>query len=220
MNPIKRYPWFSLLFLLVIIAEIIGLTFYPEIRLASKGMIMATLIGLYIICAKRQSEVFLLGLIFALLGDAFLLFESDAFFLVGLGCFLIMQLAYAFTFWKKRRIPKPQHVYIAVAVAILPLILLAVGWSHIQGLGIPVFLYTASITAMLVTAYLRHRRLAGYNYVLLGAVLFMISDLVLGINRFIAPVPYASFLVMGTYIAAQYLIVTGILGDDKLNLHV
>jgi uncharacterized membrane protein YhhN len=38
---------------------------------------------------------------------------------------------------------------------------------------------------------------------------FLLSDALLAINKFVAPIPMAGFWVMLTYITAQYLIVKG-----------
>lgn len=215
MNPIRLYPWFSIIFVIIVAAEIMGLSGQPQIRLASKGMIMASLISIYILSAKRQDEIMLLGMIFALLGDAFLLFNGDTFFMIGLSCFLIMQVCYAFVFWKKRRIPRTRDKIIVGLIAVLPLLVIGLGWSHFAGLLIPVVLYTISITVMLTMSYLRHPRLLGYGQVLIGSILFVISDLALAVGKFMATFQYQGYLVMIAYILAQYLIVTGLLIDEQ-----
>jgi uncharacterized membrane protein YhhN len=53
-----------------------------------------------------------------------------------------------------------------------------------------------------------------YQAVLVGALFFIASDSILAFNKFYEPIPYASFLIMITYLAAQFCIVWGIL---KLN---
>eukprot|EP00061_Rhincodon_typus_P008560 g31274.t1 len=40
----------------------------------------------------------------------------------------------------------------------------------------------------------------------LGAVLFMVSDLTIAVNKFCFPVPYSRAIIMATYYAAQMLI--------------
>ena len=215
MNPIKKHPWFSIIFLLVIVAELVGISGNPQIRLASKGMIMGTLLTIYIMSAKRQDQLFLTGMIFALLGDAFLLFTTDTFFMIGLGCFLIMQICYAAVFWKKRRIPRSKDKLVSVVLAALPLIFLSMVWSHLGGLKVGVVLYSIAITIMLVTAFLRHGMLSGYGMVLIGSILFVISDLSLAVERFVTQAPALPYIVILTYIAAQYLITMGLLADEE-----
>lgn len=215
MNPLKRFPWFSIIFAVIVIAEMVGLSGNPQIRLASKGMIMASLLGVYILSAKKQDEIVLLGMIFALLGDSFLLFNGNTFFLIGLSCFLIMQICYSFVFWKKRRIPRTKDKIIASLIGILPIVVIGFGWKYFADLLLPVIFYGIAITSMLIMAYLRHPRLMGYKQVLVGSILFVISDIALAAGKFIAPFQYQDYVVMITYILAQYLIITGLLIDEQ-----
>ena len=215
MNPFKLFPWFTIFFAVILTAELIGLSGYPQVRLASKGMIMASLLGIYILRAKRQEPIVLSGMIFALLGDSFLLFNGDTFFLIGLVCFLVMQICYSIAFWKKRRIPKARHKLVAASFLVLPIGVLSFGWSQFGNMLGPVVVYALAITVMLITAYLRHPKLNGYKNVLLGSILFVLSDLALAIGKFITDFPLQSYTVMITYIFAQYLIITGLLIDEQ-----
>ena len=215
MNPIRKYPWFSIWFAGVVIIEVLALTVIPEYRIVSKVMIVASLIGLYIGKAVRQNELFLLGLIFALLGDAFLLFTTDDFFMIGLGCFLVMQLCYSRIFYRKRRIPRSRDKAVVAGLVLLPVIFLSLTWNTLADLQWPVAVYSAAITTMLILAYLRHAALGGYRLVLVGSILFVVSDILLAVDKFVAALPIGGILVMLLYAAAQYLIVTGILADDE-----
>ena len=44
-----------------------------------------------------------------------------------------------------------------------------------------------------------------------GALLFIMSDALLAINKFMNPIVQARLLIMATYISAQFLIVRGIM---------
>jgi uncharacterized membrane protein YhhN len=50
-----------------------------------------------------------------------------------------------------------------------------------------------------------------FSLVFTGSLLFVCSDTMIALNRFILPLPYEGLLVMSSYIAAQYLIMRGIL---------
>jgi uncharacterized membrane protein YhhN len=52
---------------------------------------------------------------------------------------------------------------------------------------------------------------SSYLQVVSGAVLFLVSDSLLAINKFYAPVLYSGFFIMLTYSLAQYFIVSGII---------
>jgi uncharacterized membrane protein YhhN len=78
---------------------------------------------------------------------------------------------------------------------------------------IPVVVYAVTITSMVLNALFRYGRTTATSFglVMAGAILFMISDSILAINRFLDPVSHASGWVMLTYILAQYLIIRGLL---------
>jgi uncharacterized membrane protein YhhN len=84
-------------------------------------------------------------------------------------------------------------------------------------LKIPVLVYAIVITTMLYFAFkgsLKWDKKAG-DSVLLGALFFVSSDSILAFNKFYSPIPLNSFLIMATYIAAQYFIVNGILNLNE-----
>lgn len=61
--------------------------------------------------------------------------------------------------------------------------------------------YAAIISTMLLLGLLQRSSLYA-----LGAVLFVFSDFILAWNRFVEPVPYRNYLVLGTYYMAQWLL--------------
>jgi uncharacterized membrane protein YhhN len=54
------------------------------------------------------------------------------------------------------------------------------------------------------------------NWYILGAVLFVSSDSLVAFNKFYNPLVLSSFIIMITYLIAQYLIVSGILKIKKI----
>ena len=65
----------------------------------------------------------------------------------------------------------------------------------------------AVIGAMLVVAWL-----TGEPLVAAGATVFVASDAILSVNRFVRPVPHGRLLLMVAYHVGQALIVAGVLG--------
>ena len=80
-----------------------------------------------------------------------------------------------------------------------------------ESLSIPVIAYVIAISLMGITAGLRFKRTfpRSFWFVMIGAVLFIVSDSLLARNRFIRPFESADLLVMLSYGAAQYSIVAG-----------
>ena len=216
MDSIKTFPKFTIFFICLMILEILGLTVIPTYHVVSKPMILAGLIGFYIVSERRQNHVFLTGLIFALLGDCFLMFGTNDMFMIGLTCFLIMQICYTVTFNRKRRVPRYKDYIVPGILAFVGLSALGVLWSGLGEMKWAVVLYTAAIVTMAIFAYLRHPLLRGYSILFTGVILFIVSDALLAFNKFGDGFSNAQIAVMVTYMLAQYFIVTGeVLGGMK-----
>ena len=76
-------------------------------------------------------------------------------------------------------------------------------------MGGPVNLYAVVITAMALSAWNTKSKVDNTVFfsLLSGALLFMLSDSLIAINKFRVPLPAAGFWIMITYLAGQYLIV-------------
>jgi uncharacterized membrane protein YhhN len=73
-------------------------------------------------------------------------------------------------------------------------------------LGLPIVVYAAAISAMAWRAAARVDGSASAWMGLAGAVLFLASDSLIGVNAFVAPIPYDRLAIMGTYWGAQLLL--------------
>ena len=78
---------------------------------------------------------------------------------------------------------------------------------------IAVFIYAVALVGMSLSA-LNRKGKAAWKMVLIGSILFLISDLMIGTSKFILEgFPYSGFAIMITYIIGQYLIVKGLAND-------
>jgi uncharacterized membrane protein YhhN len=80
-----------------------------------------------------------------------------------------------------------------------------------KGFIMPIIAYATAIMLMGITAAERQSNKKSYRFVLIGAILFIISDSLIAINKFAFSIPLSGLWVMATYIAAQYLILEGVL---------
>jgi uncharacterized membrane protein YhhN len=175
-------------------------------------MIMASLIGFYISTVKEQSNVFIMAMIFALFGDIFLMFTGQDFFILGLGSFLIMQVLYAFTFKQDRITDIKNILYKAVPVFVLAVCIIAYLWDGLGALKIPVTVYALAISCMVITALIRKPSTPWYLPVVIGVTLFLISDALIAVSKFGNLAGNSiQYLIMSTYMIAQYLIVRGVI---------
>ena len=155
------------------------------------------------------------ALIGALAGDVFLMFEG--FFIPGLIAFLLAHAAYLVLFRHDAPVFTSRAAWIVLSV--IGAVFYAFLWRNglPEALRLPVAVYILAIVAMGSVALGRAVLLsdAPSRLVAAGAMCFMVSDATLAINRFVIPVPHDPIWVLGTYYAAQCLIVIGLLRSQR-----
>ena len=207
---------FDYYFLGLVVVELIFVQFYPSGRLVTKPLLMISLMTFYVLSTMQVDKPFLIALFFAFLGDTFLL--SDNYFLFGLSSFLIMQLLYAYCFFKQKG---RLTIYKTLGIIGIGLLTAFMLYNLLPDLGkelrVPVVVYSGSIGLMAMAAIARKDQGAQYKMILIGVVSFLISDSILGLNKFGNGFELAGLLVMLTYIIAQYLIVKGYLRHEVGN---
>lgn len=178
------------------------------IEVILKGL-SVTLLALVALAARRWPLAFALALSSA--GDV-LLACGPRFFVSGLAAFLCAHLVYVALFLRRGARPGPDFPRFVFRLALLLYGLAFGAWlsPSLGTLRLPVFAYIAAILAMVAAA---HRANYRNRSVLLGALLFLLSDSLLGANRFKTPIPLAGFLIWITYYAAQLAITRGVLSD-------
>lgn len=187
--------------------------------LVTKPLLILILLWYYLAKSTVHRQLLVYALLACWAGDCLLMFTdaSPNFFLAGLTAFLTGHLLYIFCF---RSLTVPAATRTSVSVYLLCAVPVAfAGWLIVRlwpGLGsfqVPVVMYTLVIAVMFIHAARRLNRANIKSFVLLltGAFLFMVSDSLLAFNMFGSPLPFAGLLIMSTYLAAQYLIVRGVL---------
>ncbi len=145
------------------------------------------------------------GLLFSLAGDIFMMLPEKRFFF-GLISFFGCQVCYIFAF---RPPPgRPVAPGILLPFIILALLIFRVFAPSLGKLKIPVFLYIAAITAMVWLAASRFVNSGETKalFAFAGALLFFVSDALVGADRFIKKFELAQLFILGTYFPAQLLI--------------
>lgn len=216
------------LFLLAAISDIFfTANGQQEYRIFSKPLIILFL-WLHFLAESKNIEGSLLrksisaALVFSWLGDLLLIFPN--LFLYGLGAFLMAHICYiiGFKFAQTQPFAIGQVNFIKLFFQNLPIYLLAAVFYFLinAGLGslkIPVVIYLIVIVLMATTARERHGKTLPMSFwqVMLGAILFMVSDGILAVNKFYLQFPESGVIVMGTYVMAQFFIIRGILEHSK-----
>jgi uncharacterized membrane protein YhhN len=149
----------------------------------------------------------------ALAGDVLLMVPNG--FMAGLIAFLGTHLCYLPLF--RRGVGWLPSRLAAAAVLGLPGLVLAWEFPLLPGaLRLPVGVYTTVIALMVAQAIGRAAKL-GTRVAWLtasGATLFVASDTMISLNRFVAPLPLADFAIMASYFLGQILILRHALEDE------
>lgn len=166
--------------------------------------------------AGFYAGMIIIGLVFSLFGDVFLMFEK--YFALGLLSFLLAHLFYIAAFSSGLN---PEEIF--YWPSLLPflffgILVLAYIFSGLRKLKIPVIVYLLVIVVMgwqATNHWLSFPSLLSLGAAL-GAFIFMISDSLIAINRFKTPVKHSRFWIMSTYYFAQCLIALSIVAAAAL----
>ena len=171
-----------------------------------KPLTLIALIGVGLTLAPRsedQRDFFVAALLMGLAGDAFLMF-SDRWFIPGLVSFLVGHLLYVAGFLAAgglHRLGAEQILVVFVAAAVLGQV---VGRTvrRQPALALAILVYGLALAGMAATALANGRPAAGA-----GAILFLVSDSILGWSRFVRPLRWSPLAIIVTYHAAQAALV-------------
>jgi uncharacterized membrane protein YhhN len=153
------------------------------------------------------------ALLLSALGDVFLGLSGEQWFVYGLGSFLIAHLFYIALF--VRQWPRPAVASVARRVVAALLMAFAAAifaglWPKLGEMKLPVAAYMCALTGMSVTA-----ALAGFRawWVVVGAALFMLSDSLIAVGKFMSPIAYGDYVIWATYYIAQVCIALGFIRE-------
>ena len=209
----------SRLFLLLTLTDLLGMQLgFTWLHVIAKPLLMPLLIAMlfYSGIAGSKKKWILIGLFFSWLGDLFLLLDSKGtiFFIAGLVSFLITHIFYILYFLSIENsapsLLKKQPLLIVLTLCYGSALVVLL-FPYLGDLKIPVIVYATVICTMLLSSLHISRKLPApsNSYFVAGALLFVLSDSLLAINKFYQPFVFAGTLIMLTYCAAQYYIVMG-----------
>ncbi len=163
---------------------------------------------------------FLLGLIFSLLGDIFLIPKGTRWFLVGMGAFSVTQLMYIWGF-NLSMVKLPVLVVAVVAflggIVLIHLLVNRLSESSSINKAILPFIkgYGALVLAMVMSALLCLARPAWSDLAAvmagIGGILFFLSDGMIALDKLDRRLPKYRFWIIFTYHLAQFLIVGAVI---------
>ncbi|MDX2285692.1 MAG: lysoplasmalogenase [Bacteroidia bacterium] len=233
-DPHEPFRAFSRVFAAIAAAELASNFFIRSVPLAHyliKPLIVLSLLALFLRQAgglpRRVRSSMTAALLCSLAGDVLLMLPDRAgwAFPAGLGAFLLAQgsLIAAYTYRPQApaapgllmRKPWILLFYLGYGLGLLGLL-----YPELGPLTIPVVAYATVLLSMSAAALSRWRQApdASFGRVFMGSLLFVLSDSLIAIDRFgaeVLPIQGAKTWIMATYMAAQYLMVTGMLLDRQ-----
>lgn len=214
----KKKYWL-LLYVFVLAGYITGMQMHLEtVQYICKPLIMLVLLGYFATGVKSLfaglSRWVFAAIIFSMAGDTLLLFQAKdpQFFLLGLSAFLLAHIFYIL-FFNGIRIKEaiPFKPYTLLIVAVYYTGLIAILYPGLKEMKVPVLVYGVVISTMFLLAihmlFIKQKK-AG-QWMMSGALFFVLSDSILAIDKFYEHFDAAGILIMLTYGAAQLFIIKG-----------
>jgi uncharacterized membrane protein YhhN len=205
---------YAVLSLLNVVAQFLDGSVLDDV---TKPFLMPLLLGVLLTSARPDTLLLrstVAALVFAWLGDLFLIPDGDTWFLLGLAGFLGAQICYCIGFATRfGDSPLRRHRALALPYVAWWLLLLAVLGPDLGGMVVPVAVYGAVLCTMAALATGVHR------WTTVGALLFVCSDSVLAATSLSdrLSVPADGAVVMATYTLGQALIVLGVLAASRVS---
>lgn len=217
----KNVIWIYLYVVVLVLHLLSLLGNWSLVGVFSKSLLLPLLI---IYCYRQtlfsdglfKAWVFL-ALLFSWFGDVLLLFDTGTgpYFLLGLSSFLLAHLFYIFSLHGLRVREKiGSRIWIMIPVLVYYALFMWFLNPYLEAMKLPVRIYGVVLSFMLLMAlhmgYLKEKRIG--RLLVAGALLFVVSDSLLAINRFYRPIPLGAVWIMLTYGCAQLLLVAGLAG--------
>jgi uncharacterized membrane protein YhhN len=217
-------------YIIVGLLQVTGILLKIPLLHQSLKMLLMPVLAFYlwnVIEEKSKNNLFLLSILalaFSYSGDIILMIPGNnpLFFIGGLVSFLVAHLFYTKLFTSlsplRNNVIKKNTIWISGIILFLTLFLSYLVPKMDTSLKIPVISYALIICTMLLSAINLKESIGNgpHHMILVGAILFVLSDSILALNKFdpvFQDINFMHALVMITYISAQGFIAHGI----KLN---
>ncbi|MCB9234045.1 MAG: lysoplasmalogenase [Bacteroidia bacterium] len=212
MKSNQIYPGLFLLFSLLYLGLMIKVPFTADWLIKA---LPALTLGAWALTSLQGKHRWLLvvAMIFSAGGDIALAMVpkgKEDFFIVGLGSFLIAHIFYIILFNLDRKY-QPNRLWAALGVGGFAIVMAILLFPKLGPLQIPVMVYLTVIATMGISAAFN---LKGGILLVLGAMVFMLSDATIAINKFMLaePIPALQYVIIVTYFGAQYMIARSFVG--------
>lgn len=218
----KKFLFTYILLSIVVIA--VKLLELQQLENYLKPLLMPILMGFYLL-SKKPSTTFdykiLFALLFSTIGDILLMPVVD-YFLGGLMGFLIAHIFYISAFLSEKKTPLKsidnwkKAILVIGIITYFSLLLLLYPKLDSLVLQIAIIVYASILLSLLIISIIRApKNPKSSDLIVIGAFLFLLSDGMIALNKFVFPIPAEALFIMGTYTLAQALLVYGSLSRNE-----
>lgn len=197
-------------FALVSILDIIGILFrVPILIQIFKPFILLSLLVLYLVSVSTRNKLYIMALVFSFCGDILLMFEGELYFMIGLVSFLIAHILFIKIVIKRIQNTLLSKVIFSIIPFLIVFSLLIFNLKDsLHEMLWPVIIYGLTITTFGTASLIDYLNTKSTKSLLMlvGALIFMVSDSVLAIDKFNNSSHIYEVIVMITYVLAQYFI--------------
>ena len=184
----------------------------------AKPMLLTLLTVVYLVSASRPNFWYVLGMFFCFLGDVLLMFKGANFFMYGLAAFLLGHIVYI----KITVGFLPKDLTVKMITSAFPFVvffglLVYLIYPNLGEMLIPVVVYGVTISTFGSAAFLNYRgeKSTENLWLFIGAIIFILSDSLIALNKFYEPMELYGVAIMVTYILAQFLICKSMIVKSK-----
>lgn len=199
--------------------DIVGIIFsLPLLIYIFKPLIIFSLLFLYVFSLPKRIKWYVIALELSFFGDVLLLFSGELFFMGGLVSFLMAHFLFIkIVISRIKEFNFLKALFSAIPfLAVFGLLIFTLKDSLNEMLW-PVIIYGLTIATFGAVSLLDFLNTKSKKSILMlfGAVIFMISDSLLAIDKFYHSIEIFGVLIMGTYIIAQYFIYRSMILDSE-----
>ncbi len=180
---------------------------------AVKLLPMLLLIGLAVrqLGFVKENKYFILGLIFSACGDFILDFNRQHWFVFGLGAFFIAHLFYLASLKPyKNKLLQLKYLLILLAYITYGAVMLMLLADGLGQMFIPVVAYMSILLLMALATVLSKK---SNIWLVIGGVSFVLSDSLIGFDKFYIAIENSHFVVMISYYFAQFALLKGFMNS-------
>ncbi|EWH05817.1 hypothetical protein AT00_15870 [Pseudoalteromonas lipolytica SCSIO 04301] len=202
----------NILFLILCTFYIALLLFMPALSQPTMAVFKALPIGVLIVMVlKARNQIqnrilitLLVALSFSALGDVLLALDTGQLFISGLAAFFVSHAFYIITI-----LPiKHWRIEVVLLYLFFAIIVFCLFYPNLNDILIPVLFYMLVLTIMASLTWMTDK---SNGFLVLGGAVFVVSDSILGLNRFYFEIVHADIAIMCSYYLAQFCLIKGFL---------